>query len=68
MLYSEKKYDISELVLKSILRQEKLDNLQMNFEDESKQKRRDSILKVREEKKVELQKRRDSILNARKNR
>ena len=67
-LYSEKKYDISELVLKSILRQEKLDNLQMNFEDESKQKRRDSILKVREEKKVELQKRRDSILNARKNR
>ena len=68
MLYSEKKYDISELVLKSILRQEKLDNLQMNFEDESKQKRRDSILKVREEKKVELQKRRDSILNARINR
>ena len=68
MLYSEKKYDISELVLKSILRQEKLDNLQMNFEDESKQKRRDSILKVREEKKIELQKRRDSILNARKNR
>ena len=68
MLYSEKKYDISELVLKSILRQEKLDNLQMNFEDESKQKRRDSILKAREEKKIELQKRRDSILNARKNR
>ena len=68
MLYSEKKYDISELVLKSILRQEKLDNLQMNFEDESKQKRRDSILKVSEEKKIELQKRRDSILNARKNR
>ena len=68
MLYSEKKYDISELVLKSILRQEKIENLQMNFEDENKQKRRDSILKVREEKKVELQKRRDSILNARKNR
>jgi Skp family chaperone for outer membrane proteins len=68
MLYSEKKYDISELVLKSILRQEKIENLQMNFEDENKQKRRDSILKVREEKKIELQKRRDSILNARKNR
>ena len=75
MLYSEKKYDISELVLKSILRQEKIENLEINFEDDRKkaleekiQKRRDSILKVREEKKIELQKRRDSILNARKNR
>ena len=32
MLYSEKKYDISELVLKSILRQEKIENLQITFE------------------------------------
>ena len=32
MLYSEKKYDISELVLKSILRQEKIENLEINFE------------------------------------
>ena len=53
MLYSEKKYDISELVLKSILRQEKIENLQMNFDDESKEKRRDSILKIRELKKVD---------------
>jgi len=67
MLYSEKKYDISELVLKSILRQEKIENLQMNFEDEKKQKRKDSILKVRQEKKISIQKRRDSIINARKN-
>ena len=67
MLYSEKKYDISELVLKSILRQEKIENLQMNCEDEKKQKRKDSILKVKQVKKISIQKRRDSIINARKN-
>ena len=67
MLYSEKKYDISELVLKSILRQEKIENLQINFDDEIKEKRRDSILKIRELKKIYLQKKRDSIINARKN-
>ena len=67
MLYSEKKYDISELVLKSILRQEKIENLQINFDDEKKQKRKDSILKVKQEKKISIQKRRDSIINARKN-
>ena len=67
MLYSEKKYDISELVLKSILRQEKIENLQMNFDDEIKEKRRDSILKIKELKKISLQKKRDSIINVRKN-
>ena len=36
MLYSEKKYDISELVLRSILRQEKIENLEIAFEDERK--------------------------------
>ena len=36
MLYSEKKYDISELVLRSILRQEKIENLEIEFEDERK--------------------------------
>ena len=58
MLYSEKKYDISELVLKSILRQEKIENLEINFEDDRKkaleekiQKRRDSILRLKELKK-----------------
>jgi Skp family chaperone for outer membrane proteins len=35
MLYSEKKYDISDLVLKSILRAEKLEKLNIEFEDES---------------------------------
>ena len=66
-LYSEKKYDISELVLKSILRQEKLENLEINFTDDLIQKRRDSLRKVNELRKESLQKKRDSILKARKN-
>ena len=67
MLYSEKKYDISELVLKSILRQEKLENLEIDFTDDLIQKRRDSLRKVNELRKESLQKKRDSILKARKN-
>ena len=66
MLYSEKKYDISELVLKSILRQEKLENLEIDFTDDLIQKRRDSLRKVNELKKESLQRKRDSILKARK--
>jgi Skp family chaperone for outer membrane proteins len=70
MLYSEKKYDISELVLKSILRQEKIENLEINFEDDRKkaleekiQKRRDSILRLKELKKIK----RDSLLRIKRN-
>ena len=77
MLYSEKKYDISELVLRSILRQEKIENLEIEFEDERKKeleekrklaeqknkKRRDSISKLRELKKIEIKRRRDSLIN-----
>jgi len=66
-LYSEKKYDISELVLKSILRQEKLENLEIDFTDDLIQKRRDSLIKVNELRKESLQRKRDSILKARKN-
>jgi Skp family chaperone for outer membrane proteins len=66
-LYSEKKYDISELVLKSILRQEKLENLEIDFMDDLIQKRRDSLRKVNELRKESLQRKRDSILKARKN-
>jgi Skp family chaperone for outer membrane proteins len=66
-LYSEKKYDISELVLKSILRQEKLENLEIDFTDDLIQKRRDSLRKVSELRKESIQRRRDSILKARKN-
>ena len=44
-LYSEKKYDISELVLKNILRQEKLENLEIDFKDDLIEKRGDSLKK-----------------------
>ena len=70
MLYSEKKYDISELVLKSILRQEKIENLQITFEDDRKkaleeriQNRRDSISKLKELRKIK----RDSLLRIKRN-
>ena len=70
MLYSEKKYDISELVLKSILRQEKIENLEINFGDDRKkdleekiQKRKDSILRLKELKKIK----RDSLLRTKRN-
>ena len=77
MLYSEKKYDISELVLRSILRQEKIENLEIEFEDERKKeleekrklaeqknkKRRDSISKLRELRKIEIKRKRDSLIS-----
>ena len=77
MLYSEKKYDISELVLRSILRQEKIENLEIAFDDERKKeleqkrnlvieknkKKRDSISRLRELRKIEIKRKRDSLLN-----
>ena len=77
MLYSEKKYDISELVLRSILRQEKIENLEIAFDDEKKKelekkrnlvieknkKRKDSISRLRELRKLEIKRKRDSLLN-----
>ena len=76
MLYSEKKYDISELVLRSILRQEKIENLEIAFDDERKKKmeeernlvieknkkRRDSISRLRELRKIEIKRKRDSLI------
>ena len=70
MLYSEKKYDISELVLKSILRQEKIENLQITFENVRKkaleakiQSRRASMSKLRELRKIK----RNSLLRIKRN-
>tara|TARA_B100000989_G_scaffold72106_1_gene50572 strand:- start:5587 stop:6309 length:723 start_codon:yes stop_codon:yes gene_type:complete len=77
MLYSEKKYDISELVLRSILKQEKIENLEIEFDDdrkkeieknriifeELKKKRKDSIFEIRESRKMEIKRKRDSLLN-----
>ena len=77
MLYSEKQYDISELVLRSILRQEKIENLEIAFEDEKKKeleekrklvleknkKRKDSISRLRKLRQIEIKRKRDSLLN-----
>ena len=52
MLYSEKKYDISDLVLKSILRAEKLEKLNIEFEDESFNPEYEARKKEIEEKKA----------------
>ena len=70
MLYSEKKYDISELILKSILRQEKIDNLEISFDNDKKKlleekikRRKDSLLKLKELKKIK----RDSLIKSKRN-
>ena len=70
MLYSKKKYDISDLVLKSILRSEKLEQLDIEFDDESfnpEYEVRKKLNKEKKEKKAEEAKsKRDLILKLRK--
>ena len=51
MFYSEKKYDISDLVLKSIVRNEKIEKLKIEFDDE----KNDSLLQKKKEL-IEIQK------------
>ena len=66
VLYSEKKYDISDLVLKSILRSEKLEKLNLEFSDESFNPELEEKKKEIEEKKLkkaeEIKTRRELIL------
>ena len=52
LFYSEKKYDISDLVLKSILRTEKLEKLNLEFDDEKVNPEYEAKKKLIEEKKV----------------
>ncbi len=52
LFYSEKKYDISDLVLKSILRTEKLEKLNLEFDDEEVNSEYEAKKKLIEEKKV----------------
>ena len=70
MLYSKKKYDISDIVLKSILRSEKLEQLDIEFDDESfnpEYEARKKLNKEKKEKKAEEAKsKRDLILKLRK--
>ena len=66
VLYSEKKYDISDLVLKSILREDKLEKLNLEFSDESFNQELEEKKKLLEEKKAkkaeEIKSRRELIL------
>ena len=66
VLYSEKKYDISDLVLKSILRDDKLEKLNLEFSDESFNPELEGKKKLLEEKKAkkaeEIKSRRELIL------
>jgi len=66
VLYSEKKYDISDLVLKSILRSEKLEKLNLEFSDESFNPELEEKKKELEEKKLkkaeEIKTRRELLL------
>ena len=66
VLYSEKKYDISDLVLKSILRSEKLEKLNLEFSEESFNPKLEEKKKEIEEKKLkkaeEIKTRRELIL------
>jgi hypothetical protein len=52
MFYSEKKYDISDLVLKSILKTEKLEKLKLEFEDEKTNPEYEAKKKLLEENKA----------------
>ena len=52
LFYSEKKYDISDLVLKSILRTEKLEKLNLEFDDEKVNPEYEAKKKLIEEKKA----------------
>lgn len=66
VLYSEKKYDISDLVLKSILRSEKLEKLNLEFSEETFNPELEEKKKELEEKKLkkaeEIKSRREILL------
>lgn len=69
MFYSEKKYDISDLVLKSILKNEKIEKLNLEFEDEKVNKEyeeKKKLLEVRRtQKQEELKEKRELLLKQR---
>ena len=69
MFYSEKKYDISDLVLKSILRNEKIEKLEIEFDDEKKDslyERKKELLEIQKTQRVqEVNKKRELLLKQR---
>ena len=65
MFYSEKKYDISELVLKSIQKTEKLEKLKLEFDDEKinlEKEARKKLIEVKKTKRAEEVKTKRQIL------
>ena len=69
LFYSEKKYDISDLVLKSILKAEKLDKLKLEFNEEKVNPEYEAKKKLLEEKKAkraeEVRSKRETLLKQR---
>lgn len=69
MFYSEKKYDISDLVLKSILRNEKIEKLEIEFDDEKKDslyERKKELLEIQKTQRIqEVNKKRELLLKQR---
>jgi len=69
MFYSEKKYDISDLVLKSILRNEKIEKLEIEFDDEKKDslyEKKKELLEIQKTQRVqEVNKKRELLLKQR---
>lgn len=71
MFYSEKKYDISDLVLKSILRNEKIEKLEIEFDDEKKDsllEKKKELLEIQKTQRIqEINKKRELLLKQREN-
>ena len=69
MFYSEKKYDISDLVLKSILRNEKIEKLEIEFNDEKKDslyEKKKELLEIQKTQRIqEVNKKRELLLKQR---
>ena len=69
MFYSEKKYDISDLVLKSIVRNEKIEKLKIEFDDEKNDslvEKKKELLEIQKTRRIEeVNRKRELLLKAR---
>lgn len=69
VLYSEKKYDISDLVLKSIVRNEKIEKLKIEFDDEKNDsliEKKKELIEIKKTKRIEeVNKKRELLLKQR---
>lgn len=69
MFYSEKKYDISDLVLKSIVRNEKIEKLKIEFDDEKNDslfQKKKELIEIQKTRRIEeINNKRELLLKAR---